>query len=164
MLRSKTLVLGALVASLAGCGGGRAGAGAETGGTKTPTNPGSKKTSAGMVVDRGAQSAFEEALKLFVDTDKKGNWSSCQDVANDFLGAAKQQKAATNQRFAEAIYNAGLAYQRCNRDSDAQKLFSEAVAANPNFHRARGAFDIARGAGGRLVSRSPPGRKTRPTE
>jgi tetratricopeptide (TPR) repeat protein len=138
MLRSKTLVLGALVASLAGCGGhAGAGAGAETGGAKHPVNPGSKKTSSGMVVDQGAQATFEEALKIFMDTDKKGDWSGCQDVANDFLNAAKQQKAATNQRFAEAIYNAGLAYQRCNRDTDAQKMFSEAVAANPNFHRAR---------------------------
>jgi Tfp pilus assembly protein PilF len=133
MLRSKTLVFGALVLFLAACGGSaKVAEGAKTGGAKPPPVRAGK-----VAVDQAAQNSFEDALKLFVDTDKSGDWSSCEEVAKQFLSAAKRQKQATSQRFAEAIYNAGLSYQRCNRDADAQKLFSEAIEANPSFHRAR---------------------------
>jgi tetratricopeptide (TPR) repeat protein len=125
----------ALLSGAVACGGGAAKGGK---GAKSPENPGSAKTHSGAQVDAGAQSTFEGALTRFAEIDKSGNWEeSCEGLAKDFLAAADQQKKATNAVFAEALYNAGLAYQRCNRDSDAQKYFNEAVGANANMHRAR---------------------------
>src|SRR5690606_12482690 len=39
--------------------------------------------------------------------------------------------------FPEALYNAGLAYQRCGKDEEARKKFDAAAAADSGFHRAR---------------------------
>lgn len=134
MARLKTMVIGGLILALAGCGGGAKGGK----GIQPPKDPSGLKGKGGHEIDRGAKDAFDAAMEEFLAADKAGTWQeSCEAVAQSFLTAAKQQKAATNARFAEAIYNAGLAYQRCNRDEDAKKLFGEVVEANPDFHRAR---------------------------
>ena len=39
--------------------------------------------------------------------------------------------------FPEALYNAGLAYQRCNKDAEAKAQFQAALDLDPKFHRAR---------------------------
>jgi len=131
MRRIKTLVALGLVLTMAGCGKNSEGA-------KSPADPGSKKLKTGAVVDAQAQNEYESALKQFQEADKSGKWDeNCGPVAEAFLSAATRQKKATNQRFPEAIYNAGLAYQRCNKDDEAKNLFEEAVEADPGFHRAR---------------------------
>ena len=133
MLRIKTLVMFGLVLAMAGCGGGK-----NREGAKSPADPGTKKLATGAIVDAQAQNEYESALEQFQSVDKSGKWQeNCESVAQSFLSAATRQKKATNQRFPEAIYNAGLAYQRCNKDDEANKLFSEAVEADPGFHRAR---------------------------
>ena len=43
----------------------------------------------------------------------------------------------TNRAFPEALYNAGLADQRCGKDADARKQFEAAAAADSSFHRAK---------------------------
>ena len=40
-------------------------------------------------------------------------------------------------KFPEAIYDAGLAYQRCGNDKDAKAHFQQALADDPKFHYAR---------------------------
>lgn len=135
MQRIKTLLAGGMILALVGCGGG---AGKTGGAPKSPANPGTQKLATGATVDAEAQNEYESALNEFQEVDKSGKWEeNCESVSQSFIAAATRQKKATNQRFPEAIYNAGLAYQRCNRDDDAKKLFAEAVEADPNFHRAR---------------------------
>lgn len=134
MLRFKNLALGGVMLALAACGGGSAQSGE---GAKAPSDPGDKKTAGGTVVDRQAQDQYEAALDDFIANDKSGKWGGCEDVAERFLAAARRQKKATNRSFPEAIYNAGLAYQRCNRDTKAREQFELAVKVDPGFHRAK---------------------------
>lgn len=134
MFRAKTLAIGLLLLSVAACGGGKAGS---SEGPKAPANPGDKKGLGGQI-DAEAQNSYESALDQFTEVDKSGKWEeNCEDVAKAFLDSATRQKQATNTRFPEAIYNAGLAYQRCNKDDKAQELFAEAYRADSGFHRAR---------------------------
>jgi tetratricopeptide (TPR) repeat protein len=58
-------------------------------------------------------------------------------VAQAFLDASKAQESATNKKLPEAHYNAGLAYQRCDKHADARKQFDAAVGVDNKFHRAR---------------------------
>ncbi len=119
---------------VAACGGG--------GGGKGPLSPdqiSGKKTKSGDMVVKAAAEGFEKALKKFAATDKAGEWSQsdCTGTADTFMAAAKEQKDATGKDFPEAIYNAGLAYQRCGMDAKALAQFNAAKAADANFHRAR---------------------------
>jgi tetratricopeptide (TPR) repeat protein len=133
MFRVKTLAVAAMVVATVACGGGSKG----KGGPKAPENPGDKSGLGGQI-DKEAQSSYEAALDHFLEVDKSGKWEEgCDGVAESFIAAATKQKAATNKRFPEAIYNAGLAYQRCNKDAKAQELFREALKADSQFHRAR---------------------------
>ncbi len=132
MLRIKTLVMFGLVLAMAGCKG------KDGEGPKTPADPGTKKLATGAIVDAQAQNEYEAALAEFQSVDESGKWEeNCEGVAEKFLSAATRQKKATNQRFPEAIYNAGLAFQRCNKDDKAKDLFEEALEADSGFHRAR---------------------------
>jgi tetratricopeptide (TPR) repeat protein len=114
------------------------GAGAGCGGGKEPETPASKAppAAAAPVVDKEAQDKFNTALDAFNDHDKKADWSdaTCSDVAQQFQAAAAQQKSGG---LAEAYYNAGLAYQRCDDEKDAKSLFEKALQDDPKFHYAR---------------------------
>jgi tetratricopeptide (TPR) repeat protein len=138
MMRFTTLAALALVMAAAGCGGGGGGA---TGGKDvlSPKERSGLKDRTGQHVSVAAKQNYDQALEEFTANDKKGDWneSKCQAVAEMFLKANSEQKAAAGKQLAEAIYNAGLANQRCNKDSEAQKHFQAALAADPNFHRAK---------------------------
>lgn len=96
------------------------------------------KTSTGDTVHKEAAKGFDDALKSFVAHDKAFDWSdaSCREVAGQFAKASDVQQSATHHAFASALYNSGLAYQRCGLDSDAQKQFQGALDADKGFHRA----------------------------
>jgi Tfp pilus assembly protein PilF len=98
-----------------------------------------RKTGTGQEVSKAAASGFDSALEAFLDHDKKGDWTdaTCKDIADQFARAAQSQVSATNRAFPEALYNAGLADQRCGKDADARKQFEAAVAADSTFHRAK---------------------------
>jgi tetratricopeptide (TPR) repeat protein len=120
--------LGAAVLSV-GCGGG----------AKEPETPVGKATpppAAAPVVEKEAQERFNSALDSFNAHDKAADWTdaACADVAKQFQDAAAQQK---NGKFAEATFNAGLAYQRCDDEKDAKALFEKALQDDPKFHFAR---------------------------
>lgn len=114
------------------CGGG----GGETKPAATPTGPVAGPVTAGAAVDQAAQDKFQAALEVFAGHDKANDWSDavCNDVAGKFQSAAAEQKGG---KFPEAIFDAGLAYQRCGNDKDAKAKFTEALAADPKFHYAR---------------------------
>ncbi len=134
MLRFKLLTATALALTLAACGGSSA-----SNEAKVPANPSGKKTGTGIQVSKKAAAKFETALNQFVDFDKKQNWTpdTCKQVAEMFKAAGMEQFEATNRPFPEAIYNAGLAHQRCGDDEKAQERFQAALEADSGFHRAK---------------------------
>ena len=66
-----------------------------------------------------------------------GTTRPAPQIAKMFLDASAQQKSRDEGDFPEAIYNAGLAYQRCNNDAEAKAQFQAALDLDPKFHRAR---------------------------
>ena len=120
----------ALLSLTAACGGG---GGASSGGPKTP--PGGKPPPRAQI-DQGAQEQFNKALDAFIAHDKANDWSdaACADVAKQFDEAVSKQ---SNGKFAEATFNAGIAYQRCGDDKNARAHFEKALQDDPKFHGAR---------------------------
>jgi Tfp pilus assembly protein PilF len=122
-----------LLALLSGCGGG---------GTPEPKTPGKGKPGeAGEVkpVAAEAKKGFDVALEAMVAHDKANDWTdaTCSDIARQFLDASSKQKSEMKHDFPEALYNAGLAYQRCDQDAKAKSQFQAALDTNQQFHHAR---------------------------
>src|SRR3984957_906489 len=113
-----------------GCGGG-GGKDAKTGGVGKGGD-----TAAAPVVAQKALDQFNAALDSLNGHDKANDWNdqTCADVAKQFLAAAS---ANQNGKFAEATYDAGLAYQRCGDDKDAKAQFQQAISDDAKFHFAR---------------------------
>ncbi len=133
MMRFRTFAALASVVGVVGCGGG------STGAVKPPAHPSGAKDRSGHMVSKAAKQGFERALEAFMGHDKSGDWSegTCKGVAQQFIDASAEQKKATNKELPEAIYNAGLAYQRCDDDAQARSEFESAVKVDSSFHRAR---------------------------
>lgn len=127
----KTAALLVLGSVAIGCGGGAAaGAGANNAG-------GGKRSPDSIVAE--AKNKFDEGLRSLAAHDKANDWSAahCNSTADLFKSAATEQEKSDDRVFAEAVYNAGLAYQRCNDHVNAKEQFNLALKANPAFHRAR---------------------------
>ncbi len=125
MKRITTLMVSGLLALTAACGGG------DKPNPKTGADgKGGKAGGGGEVLSKDAQAKFNSALDLFIEHDKKNDWSNdaCAEVAKKFDEVGKN---------AQAIFNAGLAYQRCNDDKNAKAKFDAALQADPKFHHAR---------------------------
>ncbi len=121
--------LAAVIALTVACGGSKKNPKVAT---KGP--PGMK----GPVVEAAAKK-FDQALEQMVEHDKKADWTDgiCSSVAELFLGAVEEQRDATDKTLPEALYNAGLAYQRCAKHEEAKAQFKAALGAAPGFHRAK---------------------------
>jgi tetratricopeptide (TPR) repeat protein len=132
MKRTTTLTAGALFTLLAACGGGN----------KEPVTPtkGPDKPVAAEEVSKDAQAKFNAALDSFVEHDKANDWSDqvCADVAKQFDAAAALQGG----KFAQATFNAGLAYQRCGDDKNAKAKFEQALRDDPKLHGARASLAL----------------------
>ncbi len=127
----------ALLPALVACGGGVQGGGSAK--VLSASDKSGRSTGNGHEVSKAAAASFDSALEAFLNHDKKGDWSeaSCKDIADQFVKAAQSQTAATNRAFPEALYDAGLADQRCGKDADARKQFEAAAQADSSFHRAK---------------------------
>ncbi len=128
-------VLALTVASAAlsmGCGGGASGAGGKP---ATDASGGQVVTSDGKTVNVAAKKNFDEGLKLLQTHDGKGGWddAKCTATADAFKKANEEQEGT----FFEALYNAGVAYQRCKKDAEAKAIFEDILSKKPEFHRAR---------------------------
>jgi len=132
----KLIGLCAVVLLAAACGGGK-GKGADT------PKPGGPTTASGSAVSAEAKNRFDAGLQKMVAHDKKSDWNEalCTEVAGDFTAAAETQRKTaekdSDKKFPEALYNAGLAYQRCSKDAEARAKFQAALADDPAFHRAK---------------------------
>jgi tetratricopeptide (TPR) repeat protein len=129
-----TLAFSVLLAVLSGCGGGKVDV--KTGGTPKEGPAGEK--GAAPVAQQAAK-GFKDALETMVAHDKANDWAdaTCASTAKAFLDASEVQKSEMKREFPEAVYNAGLAYQRCNKDAEAKTEFKAALAIDQKFHRAR---------------------------
>jgi hypothetical protein len=100
----RSAILVGLLPAVVACGGGG-------GATKlSPEDASGRKNRSGHEVSKEAAAGFDSALEVFLERDKKGDWSEaiCKKVAEQFDEAADKQKSATNRAFPEALYNAGL--------------------------------------------------------
>ncbi|RYE77100.1 MAG: tetratricopeptide repeat protein [Myxococcales bacterium] len=81
---------------------------------------------------------FQAALDQFVDHDRKNDWNAdtCAAMAKVFLDANEANKKG-GKELPEAVYNAGLSYQRCSNDAEAKKYFQQALTLDPKSHRAK---------------------------
>jgi tetratricopeptide (TPR) repeat protein len=89
-------------------------------------------------VSAEAQNKYQSALDAFVQNDQKNAWNAevCEATAKAFLEANEANKRE-GKELPEAVYNAGLAYQRCSNDAEAKKHFQQALQLDPKSHRAK---------------------------
>ncbi|HET9953340.1 MAG TPA: hypothetical protein VFQ61_02490, partial [Polyangiaceae bacterium] len=132
-MRTNILILGGLLLALQACGGSASGSIK----TLSPDKVGGKDAK-GNAVSKEAAANFDQALQAFLEHDKKQDWAegTCTSVAKMFEDAGSTQKSDTGRAFPEALYNAGLAYQRCGKDEEARAQFQAANSADAGFHRA----------------------------
>ncbi len=80
--------------------------------------------------------AFQRYLAEMARLDAKGEWApeDCERVAKGFLGVAGEGNAAFQ---ANALFDAGVAYERCHREADAQAQFEAALTRKADFHPAK---------------------------
>src|SRR5215813_871686 len=121
-------VLVGLLVTVAGCGGGAA-MNAEGKAVLSSADRSGFKTSTGDMVHKEAAKSFDDAIKSFVAHDKAFDWNegTCKEVAALFTKASDVQQSATKRAFPSALYNAGLSYQRCELQSEAQRQFQAAL-------------------------------------
>jgi len=88
-------------------------------------------TSEGFDLTPGFKAALSEMARL----DATDGWTpaTCESVAATF----KQLNSRMGKTWLAAIYNAGVAYQRCGDLDNASAQFEHALQADPKAHRAR---------------------------
>lgn len=135
MKRIRSLAAIGLGLSLLACGGG-----ASSGkGAVSPKDDSGRRGRHGQVIAKAAAASFDQGLSSFQNNDKSSSWNdgSCKSTADLFLKASEEQEDAGGKPLAVAIYNAGLSYQRCGKDDEAQKHFQNALNIDSKFHRAK---------------------------
>ncbi|MBL8739464.1 MAG: tetratricopeptide repeat protein, partial [Myxococcales bacterium] len=131
------LALASLLALSIGC--------SSTEDAKNPKGGKGPKTGDGQIVDPEAEKHYKAGLAEIERLDKLPNgWTAetCAATAKKFLDANDAQ----GKFFAEAVYNAGASYHRCNNFAEARKYYKEVLDKNEKFHRARvqlARFDLA---------------------
>ena len=130
-MKKSMMVAAALLVWATGCSSGTTGPGG-----KIPGAPAGPTDSKGNAVSAAAVNKFNSALDTMAQHDKAGDWNeaSCTATAAMFVEAAKEQGDKT---FGEALYNAGLANQRCKKNAEAKAFFKQVLDKDPKFHRAR---------------------------
>ncbi|MCL2776951.1 MAG: hypothetical protein FWD73_03030 [Polyangiaceae bacterium] len=131
-MKRVTFIAVGLFAMATACGGGAA--------TTEPPKTGHSVATPGggtapVEVKKDAQAKFNTAIDAFVEHDRVNDWNdaNCSAVAKQF----EEATVAQGGRFAQAAFNAGLAYQRCNDDKNARARFEQALKDDPRFHNAR---------------------------
>jgi len=129
MKTSKILIASALLAWGVGCSGT-----GEGGGPKVPTNPDDKPAVSKEVADK-----FNAGLEALSAHDKANDWNdaTCTSTAQLFVDVAEKQQKDSGKPFNEAIFNAGLSYQRCKKAVEAKAKFKQVLDNDPKFHRAK---------------------------
>lgn len=123
----KFTIAAALLAWGVGCGGNQ---------DTKPKTPSGPTDGGGNTVSQAAANKFNAGLEALAQHDKANDWTDavCVATAQLFLDAAKEQG---DKQFNEAVYDAGLANQRCKKDAEAKALFKQVLDKDPKFHRAK---------------------------
>ncbi len=124
--------LSALLLSLAGLG-------CSTGLSQVlPDVPPNGKPEPGKPAPRDpvAEAHFNGALAEMARLDKQGSWSAeaCERIAKGFMAAAEMPGDTFD---AQAVFNAGVARERCGQDAAAKELFKLALTKKADFHPAK---------------------------
>jgi tetratricopeptide (TPR) repeat protein len=116
------VIVGVLGIALAGCGANLA---TKVNTAETQTKP----DVVPKVASVSARTRFDQALAAFVAHDKAADWTeaTCTEVAAMFDGT----------KLPEAVFDAGMALQRCKRDAEASEHFQSALSADPQLHDAK---------------------------
>lgn len=95
-------------------------------------------TDAKPAVSDAVKGKYQGALEAFVDHDRKNDWTPdvCAATAKAFVEANEANKKE-GKELPEAVYNAGLSYQRCSNDDEAKKFFQQALSLDSKSHRAK---------------------------
>jgi len=125
-----------LPAAVAACAGGeRTPAAAATAGGERSRGARSRASEA---ANKQAQDDWAEALKAFKANEPKAwNQSHCDALARKF-----ERIAVSQSGFAEALYMAGLAQDRCGQRDRAQAYYQRALSENPKLCKARVAIGL----------------------
>ena len=85
----------------------------------------------------GDEAKFNAAVDLFVTHDRQNDWSPavCGEVVRAFEAVPRN---------AQALFDAGLVYQRCNDDKNAQAKLEAALNIDPKLHHARAQLALYR--------------------
>jgi len=133
MKRITSIGLVLVSALVFGCGP----SGSGPGGTTPAKDPTGKTLTdpRGNPLTEPAATKFKQGLDTLAQHDKAKDWNeaTCTATAEIFLDAAKEQE----KPFTEALYNAGLSYQRCKKTAEAKAQFQKALDADPKFHPAK---------------------------
>ncbi len=91
-----------------------------------PPPPGGKSQKIDRKVSRATEASFAEAVALY-ETQAKAGWDNagCNQVAEQFQSIVKG-----NPKMIEARFNAGLAYQHCGMNKEAQAEYQKALKIN----------------------------------
>lgn len=103
------------------------------------------KSSSGTAVTKKAEKRWTKAMAAY-DAAEKAGWTkdSCSDVSDKFEDA----NSAAGGKFAEAIFMAGLAIDKCKDREGALKFYEKTLAVDPKFCKARvgvGLMQLKRG-------------------
>jgi tetratricopeptide (TPR) repeat protein len=129
---SRTFHLAALLLSLAGLG-----CSTGLGQAHPPDVPGARPDpNKPAPRDPVAEAQFQSALSDMARLDKQGTWNAeaCERVAKGFLAAAELPGDTFD---AQAVFNAGVARERCGQDAAAKELFKLALSKKGDFHPAK---------------------------
>ena len=105
--------------------------------------------------DPAASALFDGALAEMARLDRLGTWTEegCARVAKGFLAAADGPGESFD---AQAVFNAGVARERCGQNAEAKGLFELALTKKVGFHPAKVHLVLLRHreGGGKDIDRS----------
>jgi tetratricopeptide (TPR) repeat protein len=130
----RTQILSASLLALVACGGSQKSGNLSKGGTPPPppnigvhqdvasSGKGAAPAAPKVEVSKDARADYKGAMDNFMTQDKAGGWneSACRSAADKFASVAK------DHGLVEAQFMAGLSYQRCNLDKDAESAYQAA--------------------------------------
>lgn len=127
MLPHRTLIVCSLAVLAFGCAR-----------PQPPARPSSSTTAESHrpgATDESINEHFDALLFRFAENDRGRTWTTleCQRIGQGFADVSAHHQRRTGRSLPEALYNAGLAFQRCGADAEAKQSFSRAGG----FHAAR---------------------------
>lgn len=91
-----------------------------------------------------AEQRYATLLERFARNDREHRWSrvECRVVGEGFVDISERHRKFTKVSLATALYNAGLAFQRCGEHDRAKARFTEAVQSARDFHQGHTALAL----------------------